>query len=256
NGSGIAPQKANISFFEDRGIDKISTTSPHSVTIPGAVHAWHKMHQKFGSLEFEELFLTAENYARNGFPVHEVVAKSWLENKEKLKTYPITNSIFLKNNKPYFFGEIHKNTDLADTLKSIAKNGIKDFYQGYVAEDIVSSLNAIGGLHSMDDFAKQDTIFSDSLSNTYRNIRLHQCPPNGPGITVLMMMGLLEKFDFTKIIPLSADRFHLQAEATKIAFEQREDNIGDPKFNDFDFHQLIQAEYINELASKISMDKI
>jgi len=255
NGSGIAPQKANISFFEDNGIDKISTTSPHSVTIPGAVHAWYTMHQKFGSLDFEELFLNAENYARNGFPIQEVIAKAWFENKEKLKRYPVTNSIFLKKSKPYSFGEIHKNADLADTLKSIAKNGIKDFYQGYIAEDIVSSLNAIGGLHSMDDFAAQDTVFSDSLSNTFRDIILHQCPPNGPGITVLMMMGLLEKFDFTKILPLSADRFHLQAEATKIAFEEREDNIGDPKFNDFDFHELTKTEFIDKLTSKISMDK-
>ena len=152
------------------------------------------MHQKFGSLDFDELFLTAERYAREGYPIHEVVAKAWHENINKLELHPITKAIFLRNNKSYGFGEIHQNTNLANTIQSISKNGIKDFYSGYIAKDIVNSLNEIGGLHSMDDFEKQDTVFSDSINTTYRDIKLHQCPPNGPGITVLMMMSLLEKF--------------------------------------------------------------
>ena len=256
NGSGMAPQKSNMDFFESKKIKKIETTSPHSVTIPGAIHAWYAMHQKFGHLDFQELFITAENYARNGFPIYEVVANSWMENTDKLKQHPSTNSIFIKNGKPYSFGEIHKNINLANSLKAVAKNGIKDFYKGYIAEDIVRTLNEVGGLHSMDDFAKQDTIFSDSLSNDYKRVKLHQCPPNGPGITVLIMMAILEKFNFQDINPLSIERFHLQAEATKIAYEQREFNIGDPNFNSFDYKKLINSENINNLTAKISMDKI
>ena len=255
NGSGIAPQKAKMSFFESNNINKIKTTSPHSVTIPGAIHAWYSMHQKFGHLDFGELFHTAENYARNGFPIHEVVARSWSENTNKLKKQPTTNSIFLKNNQPYGFGEIHKNINLADTLRSIAKNGIKEFYEGYIAQDIVNTLKQEGGLHSMEDFAKQDTIFSDSINNNYKDIKLHQCPPNGPGITVLIMMAILEKFNFQSIDPLSVERFHLQAEVTKIANEQRENNIGDPNFIKFDYETLIKSDNINYLVSKISMDK-
>ena len=255
NGSGIAPLKNDINFFENNKIKKISTISPHSVTIPGAVHSWYSMHQRYGHLDFEELFVTAENYARNGFPIHEVVAKAWLENKDKLMKHDSTNSIFLKNKEPYSFGEIHKNINLANTLKSIAKNGIKDFYEGYIAEDIVSTLNKIGGLHTVDDFKNQTTIFSDTLENNYKKIKLHQCPPSGPGITVLIMMAILEKFDFKNIKPLSVERFHLQAEATKLAYEQREDNIGDPKFTKFDYQKLINTDHISNLVSKISMNK-
>lgn len=190
------------------------------------------------------------------FPIHEVVANAWMKKIGTLKHHPSTNSIFLKNAKPYSFGMIHNNLNLANTLKAIAKNGVKDFYEGYIAEDIVSTLNEIGGLHSMDDFAKQNTIFSDSLTNNYKGVKLHQCPPNGPGITVLIMMAILEKFDFQNINPLSAERFYLQSEVSKIAYEQREDNIGDPKFTNFDYEKLINSENINILASKISRDKI
>jgi len=94
NGSGISPEKYNIDFFESKKIKQIETTSHHSVTIPGAVHAWYSMHQKFGCIDFQELFITAEKYARYGFPVYEVVANSWQLNLNKLKKYPPTNSIF------------------------------------------------------------------------------------------------------------------------------------------------------------------
>ena len=256
NGSGKAPRRNNIDFFENNNINTIKTNSPHSVTIPGAIHAWHSMHQKYGRLDFEELFKSAENYARNGFPIHEVVAKHWGSNSKKLSEHSVTSSIFLKNGKPFGFGDIHKNINLADTLNAIGKNGIKDFYDGYIAEDIVKTLNEIGGLHSIDDFNKQDTIFSDSLSNNYKDIKIHQCPPNGPGITVLMMMAILERFNFDNIDPLSAERFHLQAEATKVAYEQRELNIGDPYFNKFDYKKLLDPDHIKNLANMISMDKI
>jgi gamma-glutamyltranspeptidase/glutathione hydrolase len=256
NGSGIAPNNANIDFFERKKINQIDIDSPHSVTIPGSVHAWYSMHQKFGSLDFQELFMAAENYARNGFPIHEVVAKSWNENIAKLKKHPATNSIYLKDNKSYFFGEIHKNLNLANTLNSIGKNGIKDFYHGYIAEDIVDTLNKIVGLHSKNYFIKQDTIFTESLSSNYKQVKLHQCPPNGPGITVLIMMAILEKFNFKNIDPLSSERFHLQAEATKIAYEQREEYLGDPNFNDYNYHRLIEPDNIDKLVKKISSTKI
>ena len=256
NGSGIAPKKADMNFFESQKINQISTTSPHSVTVPGAVHAWYSMHQKFGKLDFEKLFLTSEEYARNGYPIHEVVAKSWYENINKLNEHSATKSIFLKNNNPYGYKEIHKNINLANTLKAISKDGISAFYEGYIAKDIVDTLKSLGGLHTMSDFAKQSTIFSESLSSDYKDIKIHQCPPNGPGITVLMMMGILEKFDFQNTNPLSIERFHLQAEATKIAYEQRENYIGDPNYNSFDYKELISSENLDMMVKKISMDKI
>ncbi len=205
NGSGIAPKKASLEYFIEKNISEIDLLSPHSVTIPGAVHAWYSMHKKFGKLDFEQLFITAEQYARNGFPIHEVMAKTWNKNINKILQNESTKKIFSKNGKSYQFGEIHKNIDLANTLNSIAKNGTKDFYEGYIAADIVKSLNDLGGCHTIEDFYYQKTIFSDSIYNNFKDKIIHQCPPNGPGITVLIMMAILERFDFSNINPLSTD---------------------------------------------------
>ena len=255
NGSGIAPKKLTLDFLKEKKIDKISITSPHSVTIPGSVHAWYSMHNKFGKLDFEELFITAEKYARNGYPVHEVSAYSWEQNINKIIKNEYTKKTFSKNGKPYKFGEIHTNVNLANTLNSIAKNNIKDFYHGYIANDIVDTLNEFGGVQSIEDFESQKTIFSDTIHNNYKDNTIHQCPPNGPGITVLIMMAILDKFNFNNFEPMSFERFHLQAEATKLAYEAREGVIGDPSFSEFNISQLISEKFIDDLASNISFEK-
>ena len=255
NGSGIAPKKANYNYFKSNKIDKIDLTSPHSVTIPGSVHAWYTIHKKFGKIDFYELFDTAEKYARYGFPVYEVVAKSWNENIQKLSKVKSTKEIFLKNNNSYKFGEKHKNVKLAETLKSIRKNNIKDFYYGYIAEDIVKSLNNLGGSHSLEDFASQKTIISECIKNKYKKNIIYQCPPNGPGITVLLMMAILEKFNFKNIDPMSSERFHLQAEASKIANELRENTIGDPNFTNLDINSILTDKKIESLYKKIKLNK-
>ena len=255
NGSGIAAKKYNIEYFLEKKINKIELTSPHAVTIPGAVHAWHTMHQKYGKLDFNQLFISAENYARNGYPIHEKTAQSWSKNFTKLTSNEVTKKTFIKNNSPYKVGDIHKNINLANTLKSIGETGIKDFYEGYIAKDFVETLNKLGGLHSLEDFSKQNTIISESIHNSYKNNIIHQCPPNGPGITVLIMMAILEKFNFANINPMSAERFHLQAEVTKLAYELKESLIGDPNFVQNDLIKLLDNSFIESLSEKISLNK-
>jgi len=256
NGSGKAPQKANLNYFKENKINSIGLLSPHSVTIPGAVDAWYEMHKKFGKLEFEKLFITAEHYAREGFPVHEVEALHWKKNEDKLKKNKITKEEFLKNNKAPIFGTKFKNTKLANTLKLIGKKGSKGFYEGKIAEDMVKSLNNLGGVHTDEDFYNQNTIFSDTLISNYKNNIIHQCPLNGPGIIVHLMMKLLDKFNWKKINYFDSMRFHIQAEVTKICFEIKETILGDPNFTNIDINNLMRKESINNLLNKIDLDKV
>ena len=168
NGSGINPKNANLNYFKKNKIDSIGLLSPHSVTIPGAVDAWFEMHKRFGKLDFEQLLITAENYARNGFPVHEIEAYHWKKNEDKLKKNKITKNEFLINNKAPKFASKYRNIKLADTLNIIGRKGAKGFYEGDIAKDMVNSLNHLGGTHTEEDFYNQKTIFSDTLISKYK----------------------------------------------------------------------------------------
>ncbi len=256
NGSGKTPKKINLNYFKENKIDSIGLLNAHSVTIPGAVDAWYQMHKKFGKLEFEKLFITAEYYAREGFPVHEIEAFHWKKNEDKLRKNKITKKEFLKDNKAPTFGTKFINTKLADTLSLIGKKGSKGFYEGKIAKDMVSSLNKLGGLHTEEDFYNQNTIFSDTLISDYKNLNIHQCPPNGPGMVVHLMMKLLEKFNWSKINCFDSIRFHIQAEVTKVCFEIKETILGDPNFTNIDINNLISKESINNLFNKIDLNKV
>ena len=161
NGSGICPEKLSFKFFEKNKINKIELESPHSVTIPGAIHAWSTMHAKYGKLEFDQLFSSAIKYAEEGFNITERVAMAWKENEKKLYNNTNTKNIFLKNGKSFNFKDKFQNIPLAKTLKRISKNGAKEFYNSDITEDIVKSLNELGGLHTIEDFNKQNTIISN-----------------------------------------------------------------------------------------------
>ena len=256
NGSGKAPKKANLDYFKSNKIDSIGLLSPHSVTIPGAVDAWYEMHKKFGKLEFEKLFSTAIYYAREGFPVHEIEAFHWQKNEEKLKKNSVTKQIFLKDNKAPIFGKKFSNNQLADTLTLIAKKGAKAFYEGEIARDMVNSLNNLGGLHTEEDFYNQNTIFSDTLISNYKNFKIHQCPPNGPGLVVHLMMKLLNKFNWNNFNYFDPMRYHIQAEVSKVCFEIKETILGDPQFNIFDIDYLMSTESIDNLFKKINLNKV
>ncbi len=255
NGSGINPKIANLNYFKKNKIDSIGLLSAHSVTIPGAVDAWFEMHKKFGKLEFEQLFITAENYARNGFPVHEIEAYHWKKNEDKLKKNKITKNEFLINNKAPKFASKYRNVKLADTLNIIGRKGAKGFYEGDIARDMVNSLNHLGGTHTEEDFYNQKTIFSNTLISKYKENFINQCPPNGPGVIVHLMMKLLEKFNWSNINYADSKRFHIQAEVTKVCFEIKESMIGDPNFSNFNFDELINENAINKMFNKICLDR-
>ncbi|MDC0142886.1 gamma-glutamyltransferase family protein, partial [Candidatus Pelagibacter sp.] len=255
NGSGIAPEKANYEFFKKNNIDTIGLTSPHSVTVPGALDAWKNIHNDFGKLDFEELFLAAINFAKNGFEVTKIVSNAWNKNLSKLSQNKNSKNVFLNNGKSYQLSDLRKNIPLGNTLELISKKGVNEFYEGSIANDMVKSLNELGGLHTLEDFSKQKTIKSKTISSEYKNIQIHQCPPNGPGITVLLMMKLLEKLEINKFNSNSVERFHLEAEVTKQAFKVKEENLADPNFVNVNLDKILSDEFINNIYESISLNK-
>ena len=133
--------------------------------------------------------------------------------------------------------------ELGKTLRAIAKDGRDAFYTGAIAQDMVETLRGIGGLHTLEDFAAHTTETTSPIGTLYKGLDVWQCPPNGPGITMLVMLNILSRFDLTKFPALSVERFHLEAEAARIAYMMREEHVGDPAHVKVDVARILAKEF-------------
>ena len=190
NGSGRAPAAATIDWFESQGISAMENTSPHAVTIPGAVGAWEALLKKYGTKGFDELLRPAIAYAENGFVVHDRTGNDWEGSLGKLSKNAASARHFLVDGRTPRAGEIFRQPALAATLSAIAKGGARAFYEGAIAADMVKTLRALGGLHTEADFAANAPEFVDPIRGPYRGMEIFQCPPNGSGLLVLMLVVL------------------------------------------------------------------
>ena len=255
NGSGRAPQAATAEALRARGLSEIGFRSPHAVTVPGAVAAWEKLSDDHGRLGLDRLLEPAIRFARDGYPVHEVVAHVWAREYDKLAADPNARAVFLAKQRPLTAGEIHRQPALADTLEAIAEGGRDAFYTGAIADDMVSYLRSVGGLHTMDDFAAARADYVEPISTDYRGLTVWECPPNGQGIIALMMLNILSGFELGKLDPLGAERLHLEAEATRLAYRDRLTLLADPDHAEVPVKKLLSAGYAEALRALICPDR-
>ena len=192
NGSGRAPAGATAEKMESLGISTIEPNSPHAVTIPGAVEAWARVLADHGTWALADVLAPAIAYARDGYPIHHRVAFDWVEDGSQLTHDPDTARVFLPEGRVPDAGSLHRQPDLARTLETIAAKGADGFYQGAVAEDIVEKLNALGGLHTMDDMAAAGGEYVTPIHTDYRGFRIFECPPNGQGLCALEILNIIE----------------------------------------------------------------
>jgi gamma-glutamyltranspeptidase/glutathione hydrolase len=256
NGSGRAPAAAKPEWFLERGIDAIPLTSPHAVTIPGAIDAWATILRDHGRFGLDRLLQPAIKAAAEGYVVAPRIAFDWANGFQKLKKGVNTERYLLPGGEAAKTGDVIKQPELAQTLKLIADNGPDAFYKGAVAQDMVETLRGLGGLHTLEDFAEHSTETTSPIGTIYKGFDVWQCPPNGPGITMLVMLNILSRFDLTKFGPLSVERFHLEAEAARIAYMMREQHIGDPGHVAVDVARILAREFAEEHFSKIALDKL
>ncbi|MEM7072892.1 MAG: gamma-glutamyltransferase family protein [Pseudomonadota bacterium] len=253
NGSGRAPKRATIEALQSLGVDQLEPHSPHSVTIPGAVSGWWSLHQRFGRKDWDQILQPAIKYAAKGIGVHARVAWDWSLDWSNLTKDPDTASIYLHNHQPYGFGMRFANPTLAETLNLIADQGPDGFYQGAVRDDLLGKLNRLGGLHCEDDFATIAAEFLDPIATDALGHTIWQCPPNGQGLAALVLVRILERFEFETLD--SADQIHLLAEAGKQAYHLRDQSIADPDFICVPIEELLADGNIAALADQIDMHK-
>ena len=251
NGSGRAPAAATIDWFEAKGISALQNTSALSVTVPGAVGAWDALLTKFGTKGFDELLRPAIAYAEDGFLVHDRTANDWEGSVDKLAKNPASSRKFLFGGRAPRAGEKFRQPALAATLRAIAKHGAKAFYEGAIAADMVRTLRDAGGLHTEADFANAAPEWVEPIRGPYRGMEIFQCPPNGSGLLVLMLAGILQGWDAVEEGPLSPLRLHRHIEAARLVYRDRDAYLADPAQVDVPVAKLTSMDYLDALRASI-----
>ncbi len=251
NGSGWAPAAATVERLRDLGFERLPADSVHSVTVPGAVAAWELLLREHGRLGLATVLAPAVEAAAAGFPVTPRVAFDWARGRKRLLGNEAARRIYLPGGRAPECGRVMRFPALARTLERIAERGAEVFYRGELATRMVASLKALGGLHELADFAGFAAEFVEPVHGTYRDLRIYQCPPNGQGLIALLMLNILEDFDLASLDPHGAERFHLEAEATRLAFRDRDAFLADPRRARVPVRELLDKAYAARLRRLI-----
>jgi gamma-glutamyltranspeptidase/glutathione hydrolase len=250
NGSGRAGAKASADALRQQGLKTIGT-SIHAVTVPGAIEAWDATLKAHGTFSLERALAPAIRYAEHGFPVASRIASDWAAVVPKLKADAGGSKHYLFNGAAPREGDVIKLPALAATLKEIAGKGARAFYEGAIADDIVATVSKRGSFLTAQDFAAHRGEEVTPIATDYRGLDLLELPPNGQGLTALVMLNVLENFDMKALPPLGAERFHLQLEAARLGYAVRDTHISEPATMRADVAKLLDKAWAKQLAAKI-----
>ncbi len=253
NGSGRSAKKENSKILKSKGHKKIPETDISTITLPGAMKAFESIHENFGNLDLQELCKPAIHYAKTGVVVSPRVAFDWQHSLKNLKGNAL--EFYTKNGRAFKTGDIFTAFQQANLLEKYAKHGSRGFYEGEVAEDLILSLNKLGGVHTLEDLKNVSVEYVDPITINFEKNSLIELPPNGQGVTAFLIKKMLDRFNIKDIDPWSAERVHLEAEVVKIAYNVRNRYIGDPNFKDFDLDHFCSEEYIDHYLSQIDLKK-
>ena len=243
NASGRSPRSLTLGHFEKLKLKQIPTHGPLPISVPGCVDGWIELHEKFGKLPLKQVLQPAIDYAEQGFPLTEIIARGMAGSVKAYQKYPGWSEVYTPGGRVPFKGMVFKNPALAQTYRRIARGGRETFYKGAIAKQISTFVREHGGFLTAKDLADHHSEWVSPVSTTYRGHTVWELPPNGQGIAALQMLNLLEAYDLKKMGFGSAGHVHAFVEAKKLAFEDRAKFYADPAFNRLPTKQLISKKY-------------
>jgi len=255
NASGRSPHSLRLEYFKEQSLKSIPEYGPLPVSVPGCVDGWSELHKKFGKLSLQEILQPAIDYAKNGFPVSELIAYYWQRSIESRKKYPGYLETYTIDGKAPKKGDIFRNPNLANTLDKIAKGGRDLFYKGEIAKTVDNYMKKNGGFLSYRDMAEHISEWVEPVSTKYRGYDVWELPPNGQGIAALQMLNILEEYDIRSFGFSSKEHIHYFLEAKKLAYEDRAKFYADPTFNDIPVKELISKEYASKRRKLIQANR-
>ncbi|MCM8747163.1 gamma-glutamyltransferase [Thermomicrobium sp. CFH 73360] len=255
NGSGRAPAGISAEELRARGYHEIPPKGPWGVTVPGAVDAWATVLERCGTRSLGELLEPAIAYAERGFPVSPQVARAIAAEAEIFRRQEAAARQFLPNGHPPAAGEVLRQPELAASLQLLAAEGPDAFYRGRIAEQIVATLRAAGGVMALDDLAAHRSDWVEPLRTRYREVEVVELPPNTQGVTALELLNMVEGFPVSELGWGNPRLVHLFLEAKKLAFADRDRYLGDPAFVDVPVSRLLEKSYAAELRARINPER-
>ena len=259
NGSGRSPKSLSVEQLKTdlakQNLTEIPPFGPLPVSVPGCVDGWFELNQRFGKLPMSALLAPTVRYAREGFPVSDVIAFYWQRNVKSLLQFPGIKEQFTVNGKGPAKGQMWTNPNLANTLERIGKDGRQAFYQGELAKTIASYVQRNGGYLSVDDLATHRSEWVEPVSVKYRDVELWELPPNTQGIAALQALNVLEAADLKSAGFGSVSHLHWAVESLKLAFADRAKYYADPAFAKIPLRGLLSKEYAAERRKLIDPER-
>ncbi len=256
NASGPAPAALTAQWIRNQGHDEVPAFGPIPVTVPGSLRGWEMALERFGSMELPALLAQPIAYARDGFPVSEVIARSWRNSEEKMNRHLDSRRVWLPDGRAPRPGELFRNPEFAATLQTIAAGGVDAFYEGPIARQIAATVQEAGGVLAETDLAAYRAEWVEPIAVDYRDgFTFYEIPPNGQGLAALLAFNIVRGFDLPALDYHTVERVHLLLEAMKLAFVDAQATIADPRHVQVPVTALLSEAYARERRAQIHMDQ-
>lgn len=266
NGSGRSPRAWNLDearrlgFVHDGPKNKLPDESGLAVSVPGAVDGWHTVLRRCGRMALSDVLQPAIDYAENGFPVSQLVAKGWEQFAPKLtgewhRRGVSDGNAFLIAGRPPRAGEVMRMPDLGRTMRAIAEGGPEAFYRGSIAEAMVRTTQGSGGYLTAEDLAEHCSSWETPIEVEYRGLRILECPPNSHGLVALLALNELRDDDLAASGFGSPRMLHLQIEALRAAYADGLYYVADPAYSPAPISALLSPAYGRARRQALDLDK-
>ena len=255
----IAPAKASRDMYLDNQgnvIDGKSLFTHDASGVPGTVAGMEYALKKWGTMPLSKVLEPAIKLADKGFIVSDILAQTLKEEKSTLGKWSSSKAIFFKNGEPLKSGDLLVQKDLAKSLRLIAKQGAKAFYQGEIATKIAKEMQSHGGTMTLEDLKAYKVVERQPIIGDYRGYKVVTMPPpSSGGVHLIEILNMLEHYPIKEDGVNSAKNIHHMAESMKLAYADRSEYLGDPDFVKIPVTGLTSKAYANERVKTIDDNK-
>ena len=255
----VAPLKATRNMYlDDKGnvINGKSLYTHYAVGVPGTVAGMEHALKKWGTMPLDKVIAPSIALAEKGFPVSETLAKILRQEQKNMGKWPATTEIFWKDGAPLKRGDLLVQKDLAQSMRLIAQQGAKAFYEGAIAQKIAAEMAPHAGAVTLQDLREYKVAEREPVRGTYRGHEVVTMPPPSSGGTHLVqILNMLEQWPLAQWGQNSAQTLHHMAESSKLAYADRSEYLGDPDFVKIPLKGLTSKRYAESLAKTIDPNR-